>query len=244
MQNAVERICSKHVSRHVKSDHYPAVATAFSKAARQVLNDQLSEDDLKAWEAAVMALAGVLIKTEQKMYNLLQSNDRHWEGFRTFSVEGSEEQASAAGGIVSRQVYKMCPSDGGKLPKYLAGESICVRVNHDDYGLVHCGVSLCPRERKGELQISIPARSNSSKGASSESVMKEKLDEGDVVEVSSPIANLLKKQKSGKGNMSSQSRMARHDFVRVREANAMPGVITRGHTARGSNRQHRRLDEN
>eukprot|EP00178_Gracilaria_changii_P016950 TRINITY_DN48546_c0_g1_i1.p1 TRINITY_DN48546_c0_g1~~TRINITY_DN48546_c0_g1_i1.p1 ORF type:complete len:342 (-),score=45.84 TRINITY_DN48546_c0_g1_i1:21-1046(-) len=243
MKAAVDRICTKHVSRHVKSEHYPAVAAAFSKACRQVLNDQLSEQDLNAWDTAVTALAGILVKTEQQMYDLLKSNERHWEGFRAFSVEGSEQQPSPAGGTVSRQMYKMCPTDGGKLPKYSAGESICLRVNHDDYGLVHCPVSLCARERKGEIQISIPVRANPSKGASSESVLKEKLDGGEMIEVSSPIANLLKKQKSGKSHVSAQNRMPRQDYVRVREANAMPGVYMRGHTAQGSSRQQRRLPE-
>ncbi|CAN8075466.1 unnamed protein product [Agarophyton chilense] len=243
MRVAVERICCKHVSRHVKSDHYPAVAAAFSKAARQVLKDDLSEGDLVAWDTAVTALAGLLVDTEKSMYDKLKENERHWEGFRPFSVHESEEQASAAGGTTSRHVYKLRPIDEGKLPRYMAGESICLRVEHEDFGLVHCGVSLGARERKGELQIAIPTRSNSSKGASSESVLKEKLDQRETIEVSSPMANLLNKQKTGKSSTNSQARMARHDYVRVREAHVLPGVIMRGHVSRPSSRQQRRHDE-
>ncbi|PXF49541.1 Flavohemoprotein [Gracilariopsis chorda] len=238
MNNAIERICAKHVSRHVKSDHYPAVAGAFSRAVRQVLKNELSESDLKAWDTAVSALAGVLVKAEKEMYDCLKHGDRHWKGFREFSVQPSEAGQPTAAGNASRKVYAMSASDGSKLPRIVPGESICVRVQHEEFGLVHYGLHLVGRPNKTEIHVSLPGNATSSK-TSSHSVVKEKLEEGHHVELSSPMAYLTSK-KRGK---SVQSRALKHDLTRVQEASRLPGVITRGQTTKGVQRQVRRMED-
>lgn len=238
MKNAVERICAKHVSRHVKSDHYPAVAGAFSRAVRQVLKDELSESDLKAWDAAVSALAGVLIKAEKEMYDRLKHGDRHWRGFREFSVQPRGVAQPTAAGSASRKVYAMTASDGSKLPRIVPGESICVRVQHEQFGLVHYGVNLVNRPNKTEIHVSLPGNTTSSK-TSSHSVVKEKFEQGYDVELSSPMAYLNSKTK-GK---SASRKAPKHDLTRVQEASRLPGVITRGQTSGGAQREVRRMGD-
>jgi len=65
---AIERIAARHVSMHVKPEHYPAVANALLPAIKDVLGDAADERVLNAWGEAYWFLADVLKSREHQFY--------------------------------------------------------------------------------------------------------------------------------------------------------------------------------
>jgi nitric oxide dioxygenase len=63
----ISRICNKHVSRNIRPEHYPVVVDAFKSAMKTVLGDQLSEDELEAWNTAVLELSRFFVKREEEI---------------------------------------------------------------------------------------------------------------------------------------------------------------------------------
>ncbi len=68
IQSALEKICARHVARHVKAEHYSAVATALLAAIRDVLGDVATDSVLQAWGEAYWFLADILIDREKALY--------------------------------------------------------------------------------------------------------------------------------------------------------------------------------
>lgn len=73
------RICAKHVSRQVQPEHYSVVAKCFSEAIREVIGEQVSKEELEAWDKAVVSLAGLLIEREKTIYKSLETTPGAWE---------------------------------------------------------------------------------------------------------------------------------------------------------------------
>jgi hemoglobin-like flavoprotein len=65
---AVETIARRHVTTHIKPDHYPAVAAALLPAIKDVLGDGVDEKTLTAWGEAYWFLADTLIEQERTLY--------------------------------------------------------------------------------------------------------------------------------------------------------------------------------
>lgn len=72
------RICAKHVSRQVQPEHYTVVAKCFSEAIREVIGEQVSKEELEAWDKAVVHLASLLIEREKTMYKSLETTPGAW----------------------------------------------------------------------------------------------------------------------------------------------------------------------
>lgn len=68
IQDAVDRICARHVATHVKPEHYPAVADALLPAIKDVLGDAATDPILAAWGEAYWFLADTMISREKGLY--------------------------------------------------------------------------------------------------------------------------------------------------------------------------------
>ena len=65
---AVNKICSRHVTTHIKAEHYPAVANALLPAIKDVLGDAATDEILNAWGQAYWFLADLMISREKALY--------------------------------------------------------------------------------------------------------------------------------------------------------------------------------
>lgn len=193
----LQRISLKHISRHVQPDYYKAVATAFCESTRSVLADKLMESELKAWELTVTALCGLLIDKEKDLYALLNKNGSHWEGFRSFSVQAGESKCLP--GRMLRKRYSFHAKDGAVVPKSTAGEFICLRAEHEEYGMVHCNITLASGSKRNELStLMVASESQGSNGTSNSCLAMQIMEERKMVELSSPISALLQTNREGK----------------------------------------------
>ena len=68
INDAVNKICARHVATHIKSEHYAAVANALLPAIRDVLGAAATDEIINAWAQAYWYLANVMIKREQNLY--------------------------------------------------------------------------------------------------------------------------------------------------------------------------------
>jgi nitric oxide dioxygenase len=74
-QGSIDRICSKHVSRDIRPEHYAVVVAAFGAAMKAVFQDDLSADEHAAWTAAVAVLAGIFIEREKCIRDQAQARE-------------------------------------------------------------------------------------------------------------------------------------------------------------------------
>jgi nitric oxide dioxygenase len=65
---AVTNISRRHVTTHVRPEHYPIVGHHLLKAIKTVLGDAATPEIVEAWAAAYTELADIMISMEKKMY--------------------------------------------------------------------------------------------------------------------------------------------------------------------------------
>lgn len=68
LKGAIERIAERHVTTHIKPEHYPAVANALLPAIRDILGEAATDEILAAWGEAYWFLADILINREAEIY--------------------------------------------------------------------------------------------------------------------------------------------------------------------------------
>lgn len=69
INDAVNKICARHVATHIKAEHYPAVAEALLPAIRDVLGEAATDEILDAWGQAYWYLANIMIEREKTLYS-------------------------------------------------------------------------------------------------------------------------------------------------------------------------------
>lgn len=69
LTGAIERIAARHVAKHIRPEHYPAVANALLPAIKDVLGDAADERVLTAWGEAYWFLADTLKNREHQIYS-------------------------------------------------------------------------------------------------------------------------------------------------------------------------------
>ncbi len=120
LKGAVEMISHKHFSLKVKPEHYPIVGVNLLESIKDVLGDAATPEIVDAWSQAYFFLADILIEAEKSLAN----NEKSYDDFKKFKVIDKVKESET---ITS---FYLSPSDQ-KLPKYLPGQYITVRVPCD-----------------------------------------------------------------------------------------------------------------
>lgn len=69
LQGAIEKIVRTHVGSNVRPEHYPMVATALITAMKEVLGEEVvNQQVVDAWTEAYFFLADILQNEESKLY--------------------------------------------------------------------------------------------------------------------------------------------------------------------------------
>lgn len=191
----LNRICCKHVSRHVTPAHYGAVAAAFVAAADKCLSNKLSKEELQAWEESIKALAALLIHREKQLYESLESTPGAWLGFREFSVKGLSQNACTGSTVT------LSPADKRPLADYISGQYVCLRANTDAHGPVVRNISLAPRMVVKESKLCTytlmlpPFKAEENGDICADRVVQEYLQNGENVELSAPTGGFVSGEK-------------------------------------------------
>ncbi|KAH6633441.1 flavohemo protein [Boeremia exigua] len=185
---AVELICHKHTSLHVKPEHYNVVGEHLLKTMATVLGDAATPAILGAWEAAYWQLANIMINKEDGMYK----EAKGWADWKDFKIVRKEKESEE---ITS--FYLQPIESGFKLPTYKPGQYVSVNIFVDelDGGVWQARqYSLSEAPGKDYLRISVKRESGIEIGEPRylahpgyvSNILHEKKDVGDTVRVSHP----------------------------------------------------------
>ncbi|KAJ6438147.1 flavohemoglobin [Purpureocillium lavendulum] len=115
----MERICQKHCSLGVQPEHYTILGKKLIEAFSEVLGPVMTPDVRLAWTKAYSILANMFIGREKQLYG----SWGRWTGWRQFRVE---KRVPESPDICS---FILKPADGQRLPDFMPGQYISVRVN-------------------------------------------------------------------------------------------------------------------
>lgn len=87
---AVGKICNRHCGLGVAPNFYQAVHDALLASVVEVLGDAVTPEIGEAWSNAVMALAEILIETEEGMYQAAEKREGGWRGYKDFVLSHKE----------------------------------------------------------------------------------------------------------------------------------------------------------
>lgn len=118
----VKQIAHKHRSLAVKAEHYPIVGEFLLKAIKEVLGDAATDDIINAWGEAYGIIADAFIGIEADMYVEAAEQSGGWTDYKAFTVTDKVRESDV---ITS---FYLRPTDGVKVPTYLPGQYITVRV--------------------------------------------------------------------------------------------------------------------
>lgn len=180
---AVAHIANKHVSVGIRAEHYPIVGKHLIASIKEVLGDAATPELIDAWTAAYMQLADVLIGAEKAIYDKNAVAEGGWTGWRFFKVAEKSKQTD---NVTS---FKLVPVDNGKMPEVKAGQYISVRVFVKGQDLIQPRQYTVVKADATSLTIAVKkveAVEKSPAGMVSNTLHND-INEGDVVEVSSPV---------------------------------------------------------
>lgn len=122
LTTAVSRIGHKHASLGITPDQYPIVGENLLASLKEVLGDAITDPIVDAWGAAYQQLADIFINFERDLYQKAEQTPGGWNGWRKFRVASKVPESDE---IIS---FYLEPLDAGKLPPFVSGQYISVRV--------------------------------------------------------------------------------------------------------------------
>lgn len=188
LASAVELISHKHASLMIKPEHYPIVGSNLLMAIQELLDLPNDHEIMTAWEEGYWFLADILIESEKKIYDANEERDGGWSGFRQFRVAKRVKESSV---ITS---FYLEPEDGKKLPDYLPGQYITVRVPTPDGSTTMRNYSLSDVGSTHTFRISVKHETGP-KGAQKpgyvSTYLHTELDVGATLEVGPPCGEFV-----------------------------------------------------
>ena len=127
---ALRHIAIKHATIGIREEQYAIVGRYLLEAIREVLKEAATEELMEAWRAAYGALAEMLARMEQEIYNEATARDGGWSGWRTFECV---RRTPESGGAVS---FYLRPVDGGRVPSWKPGQFVSLRTFVKSIGLM------------------------------------------------------------------------------------------------------------
>ncbi|MCP8970774.1 NO-inducible flavohemoprotein [Ectobacillus ponti] len=120
---ALERIGQKHRSLQIKPEQYPIVGENLLAAIKETLGDAATDEILDAWADAYEVISDVFIRMEDVLYKTSENQPGGWAGFKDFVIDRKVQESEV---ITS---FYLKPKDGARLPSYLPGQYITIKVD-------------------------------------------------------------------------------------------------------------------
>ncbi|KEF61487.1 nitric oxide dioxygenase [Exophiala aquamarina CBS 119918] len=187
LTTAVSRIGHKHASLGITPDQYPIVGENLLASLKEVLGDAITEPIVDAWGAAYQQLADIFINFERDLYQKAKQTPGGWNGWRKFRVAKKVPESDE---IVS---FYLEPLDQGKLPPFISGQYISVRVWVPELGVYQprqYSLSDAPDEKHFRISVKKEAAQGADKPAGRISnVLHQDTPEGAEIDVSNPYGD-------------------------------------------------------
>ncbi|ARD48054.1 nitric oxide dioxygenase [Sporosarcina sp. P37] len=181
---AVVQIAHKHVSLGILPEHYPIVGEHLLKAIKEVLGDAATPEIIDAWAAAYGVIADAFIGVEAEMYENTAKAEGGWELFKEFEIVDKVKESDV---ITS---FYLKPVDGEKLPYYLPGQYITVRMEIPGAkNIVNRQYSLSQKSNDETFRISVKREDTLSPNGVVSCYLHNEAKVGDTLEVSAPAGD-------------------------------------------------------
>jgi len=126
----LKMVAGKHASLGIRAEHYPIVGKHLLASICEVLDQDPNSDLITAWGVAYGQLADLLIQMESTLYAASTQQESGWSGWRNVKIIKKEAESDE---ITS---FYFAPTDGGKLPSYLAGQYISIKIFVPELGMM------------------------------------------------------------------------------------------------------------
>lgn len=175
----VERVCNKHVSFGVESEHYPVVGTILLQALEDVLGKEIFNEDVKAAVAeAYFFLADIFIAKEEEMKKEKEEIEGGWRGWRKMVLKKKIEETPL------HTSFYFSPEDEGALMSFLPGQYITIKIDSSPYTSLR-NYSLSSQPSMDMYRITVKRE----EGGQVSSYLHENANEGDVFEIGVPCGD-------------------------------------------------------
>lgn len=181
---AVIQIGHKHRSLGILPEHYPIVGSHLLGAIKEVLGDAATPEIINAWADAYGIIADTFISVEKNMYNAAASTEGGWTLFKPFKVAKKVVESDV---ITS---FYLQPVDGEKLPTFLPGQYLSVRVQipGEAYTMIRqYSLSQAPDEEM--FRISVKREDECHPEGKVSTYLHRSIHEGDALEISAPAGD-------------------------------------------------------
>ena len=185
MLPVVKQIAQKHRSLAVKPEHYPIVGEHLLGAIKEVLGDAATDDIINAWGEAYGVIADAFIGIEKEMYTVAAEQEGGWSDYKDSTVTDKVQESDV---ITS---FYLRPADGNKVPTYLPGQYITVRVEipGEPY-LLNRQYSLSVAPGQDYFRISVKKKSRETHEGKVSNYLHESVQMGDTIEITAPAGDL------------------------------------------------------
>ncbi|WP_425335407.1 NO-inducible flavohemoprotein [Salipaludibacillus daqingensis] len=184
----VKQIAHKHRSLQITPEQYPIVGKYLLLAIKEVLGDAATDEIIDAWEKAYNKIAEVFIQIEEEMYKEASNLKGGWDGFREFVIAKKVSESSV---ITS---FYLKSKDGKAIADFTPGQYISIRcdVEGEEYTQIR-QYSLSDASNKNYYRISIKREktSDNTPDGMVSNFMHDYINEGDVVEITSPAGDFV-----------------------------------------------------
>ena len=184
----VLRIAERHVSVDVLPEQYAVVGGVLLQALEEVLGKEVFNDEVKtAITEGYFFLADIFINMEKEKKAAKDEAEGGWSGWRSLKVVRKVQETS------KHMSLYLAPEAGEEVMAHLAGQYLTLRIHLADqpWPMVrHYSISSGP----GTIAYRITVK-REEEGAIS-SYLHDKLQEGDMVDVSAPCGDFLLVQDS------------------------------------------------
>lgn len=174
----LSRIAHKHASLGIREDQYPIVYEHLFAAIAEDLGEAATEEIVAAWTEVYWLMADALIKLEKILY-AQQANDKPWAPWWLIAKE------SAADSVMT---FRFAPADDTPVTAAKPGQFVSVRVRLED-GLRQCRQYTLSSKIDSTTERVITTKMDA--GGEVSPWMHEKLQVGDVIELSNPYGDLV-----------------------------------------------------
>ena len=176
-ETVLSRIAHKHASLGITADQYQIVYTYLFEAIAEDLGEAVTPEVAAAWSEVYWLMAGALIKIEKGLY-AKQANNVMWAPWKV--VEKKDASASTV-------MFVLEPADETPVTPGRPGQYVSVRIPVEDGLLQARQYSLSADAESTEHRVFTTKYND---GGEVSPVLHEKIQVGDVVELSNPYGEI------------------------------------------------------
>jgi nitric oxide dioxygenase len=139
LTGAVKLIAHKHCALNVQSPHYAIVHKNLMASIGHVLGEAVTPEVGAGWSEAVLALAEILINTEEELYKMAEQRSGGWRGQKDFKVSYVKLVADGCKEVT------FVPADGSSIPiDFTSGQFLTVHLKKEGATPRHYTVTSAP----------------------------------------------------------------------------------------------------